>query len=267
VPIDPAALDALRLLARHIGYERFVIIGATVPTVLIDHRHGVGAIRTTRDVDAVVKAQNWEEFRGIKDLLITIGFRQGQPPHRLTYKTAEVDLLPFSRALAPENRLEWPGEDRVMSTLGLEEALESAHPEQIDDLTVPMASLAASVLLKFIAFNDRPRERARDLIDIVHSFAHYAEAPDARRFEVAGVEVDNRAVTYEEAGAYILGEEVARLARPESLAVARNIVASISDEYAPAIRQILAEEHRRGDEERARELYRLFRVFSAGLAG
>jgi predicted nucleotidyltransferase len=153
-----------------------------------------------------------------------------------------------------------------MSTLGFEEAFESARPEQVGDLVVPMASLAGCVLLKFVAYNDRPAERARDLVDIVHCFELYGDEPDGRRYDVGEPEVDGTPVSYDEAGACLLGREVAALARRESLVAVGAVLVSIDDEHARPIGQILSEERRRFDDgARRRVLHRLFRVFAASV--
>jgi predicted nucleotidyltransferase len=266
MPIDLAALEALRLLLDAAGPDRVVVISASVPIVLIDLRYGLTGGRETLDVDAVVRAANWEEYEELKRRLLAAGFRQGRVPHRLEFGAAQLDLIPYSRTLAPGDALEWPGQDRVMSTLGLEEAFESARPEQVGDLVVPIASVAACVLLKLVAYNDRPAERVRDLIDIVHCFELYADEPDARRYEIGEVEVDGTRVSYDEAGAHLLGQEVAALARHESLVTVRRVLASIDDEYARPIQQLLSEGRRLLDDgTRRHALYRLFRVFAACL--
>jgi predicted nucleotidyltransferase len=266
MPIDPAALEALRVLLDTAGADRVVVIGAFVPIVLIDLRYGLTGGRTTRDIDAIVRTTSWEEYEELKQRLLAAGFRQARVAHRLEYGTAEIDLIPYSRSLAPGDTLEWPGEDRAMSTRGFEEAFESARAEPVEDLVVLMASVAACVLLKFVAYNDRPLERVRDLIDIVHCFELYGGEPDERRYEIGEAEVDGTPVSYDEAGAYLLGHEVAALARPESLATVRSLLASIDDEYARPLQQIVSEERRLvGDDTRRPALYRLFRVFSARL--
>jgi hypothetical protein len=114
---------------------------------------------------------------------------------------------------------------------------------------------------------DRPEERARDLIDILYCFERYEQtAETSRRFDHAGTEVERKALTYEEAGAYLLGTEVARLAKPNSLLVVRQFLDKLPDEYARPITQIITEERRLLDnEERRSVVYRLFRVFCAGL--
>jgi predicted nucleotidyltransferase len=266
MPLDPAAVEALRLLLDTVDRDRLVVIGAAVPIVLIDMRHGLMGGRATRDVDVVVRATSWEEYEALKRRLVAAGFQQARVPHRLEYGPAELDLLPYSRSLAPGDALDWPGQDTVMSTLGFEEAFESARPEPVGDLVVPMASVAACVLLKFVAYNDRPAERARDLVDIVHCFELYGDEPDGRRYDIGEPEVDGTPVSYDEAGAYLLGREVATLARRESLAAVRAVLVSIDDEHARPIGQILSEERRRFDEgARRRALHRLFRVFAASV--
>jgi predicted nucleotidyltransferase len=64
-----------------------------------------------------------------------------------------------------------------------------------------MVPLAGSVLLKLIAYRDRPAERARDLVDAVYCFERYAEEPGGPRHNVAGVTVDDQDVSYGQAGA------------------------------------------------------------------
>lgn len=87
MPIDAAALEALRLLLDVAGPERVVVIGASVPIVLIDLRHGSTGGRTTRDIDAIVRATSWEEYDDLKRRrrrrpAHSPGPRRGGPPFR-----------------------------------------------------------------------------------------------------------------------------------------------------------------------------------------
>ena len=81
-----------------------------------------------------------------------------------------------------------------------------------------------------------------------------------------GTAVEDKAVTYEEAGAFLLGIEVAVLAKPSSLDIVRRFLDRIPDEFAPAVSQILSEEKRLVDiDDRRSVLFRLFQVFGAGI--
>lgn len=159
--------------------------------------------------------------------------------------------------------------DSVMTACGLQEALECAHDEEVaPGLTLPVVSIPGLILTKIVAYLDRPEERTRDLVDILYCFEHYEQAAQtSRRFDRAGTVVEGSLLTYEEAGAYLLGTEVACLAKPNSFVVVRQFLNKLlADEYTRPVSQIIAEEHRLLDsEQRRRAVHRLFQVFAAGL--
>lgn len=270
--MEPRVVEALRVLSRVLAEEqrKFVLIGATVPQIVLDFREASGfGSRETRDVDAVAEAASWEDFARIRERLLREGFRPGRVAHELWFDDeVRIDLIPFGPALVEENKLAWPYGDSVMTASGFAEALDCARPEQItSDFTFPVVTIPGLVLTKVVAYLDRPEERARDLIDILYCFERYeATGQESRRFERAGTEVEGEPVTFEEAGAFLLGMEVAALAKPASLEIVRHFLAVISDEFARPVSQILWEEKRIVDSEKRRGvLYRLFRVFAAGV--
>jgi predicted nucleotidyltransferase len=270
--MEPEAVEALRILARVCSQEgrRFALIGAAVPEVVLDFREGSGSgSRETRDVDAVAEVNSWDDFTRLCERLEQDGFRQGQVAHELWFgDEIRIDLIPFGPSLVEHDKLSWPYGDSVMTACGLEEALECARDREIaPDLTLPVVSIPGLILTKVVAYMDRPAERARDLIDILYCFEHYERtAGESRRFDYAGATVDDKEVAYEEAGAYLLGIEVAALAKPGSRNIVQRFLVSIRDEFAPAISQILSEEKRLVDsDDRRSVLYRLFRVFGAGI--
>lgn len=269
--IDPKTVEVLGVMARVLSEHgwKFVLIGAVILQLLIDLRQGRDSLsRTTRDADAVVMVASWEDFRQMRQQLFRAGFQPGSAPHELRFgEDVRVDLIPFGPELVEEDRLVWPEADRVMSTLGIEEAFESARPEELaPGLSLPVVPIPGMMLLKLVAYQDRPEERARDLTDVVYCFEHYEERLEtSRRFDLIGITVEGQQLQFEEAGAYLLGIEVAGLARPRSLVAVRKFLDRISDEYARPISQILIEERRIADtEDRRSELFRLFRVFAAG---
>lgn len=162
----------------------------------------------------------------MRSRLFKTGFQQGAAPHEFLWsEEVRIDLIPFGPGLIEQDRLTWPGTGIVIE------------------------------------------DRRRDLIDVVYCSEHYEEDLEgSRRFNVAVTAVDERPVQYEEAGAFLLGFEVAKLAKAKSLVAVRKFLDRIPDEYARPISQILYEEQRIADNGgRRRELFRLFRVFAAGL--
>ncbi len=270
--LDPQAIEALRILGQVLAENgrRFVLIGATVPWLLLDLRQGrESGSRATYDMDAAIEAETWEDFNRLRGRLSEAGFQLGSAPHQLRFgEDVSIDLIPFGPGLVQGDRLVWPETDTVMSALGLEEAFECAIAEELaPGFLVPIVQIPGLVLLKIIAYKDRPEERARDLTDLVYCFKHYEEEFEtSRRFNLAGFVVTGRELQFDEAGAYLLGNEVAKLAKPKSLIVVKKFLEGIPDEYARPIGQALAEEGLILNNERRRtELFRLFRVFAAGL--
>jgi predicted nucleotidyltransferase len=95
--------------------------------------------------------------------------------------------------------------------------------------------------------------RGKDVGDVVQVFERYEE-DDGRRFEAIGVTVDDGPITFEEAGAYLVGVGAARLARPKSGEVVKAFLAGFTDEYAQPVSRVLAEEQRSHSERRSRGL-------------
>ena len=268
--MDPKAVEALRRLSRVLSREgrRFALIGATVPQIVLDLRGSPGS-RETRDVDAVAEVNSWEDFTRVRRRLEQEGFRQGRVAHELWLDDeVRIDLIPFGPNLIEDDKLSWPYGDSVMTACGFEEALECAREREVaPDLRLPVVSIPGLILTKVVAYMDRPAERARDLIDMLYCFERYEQAAgESRRFDHAGTEVEGKTLTYEEAGAFLLGIEVAALAKPKSLDIVRRFLGMFQNEFARPITQTISEEKRLVDsDERRRLIYRLFRVFGAGL--
>ena len=101
---DPLVVGVLVDLAqglRMLGVE-FCVIGALVPEFLLE----TPPRRTTKDADVTVLVQTLDDFERVKLGLTPFGFTATRQPHRLTHRDGGwVDLLPYSRALAPGGHL------------------------------------------------------------------------------------------------------------------------------------------------------------------
>jgi len=237
----------------------FVIVGARAPWILVAGQ----TWRVTRDIDAVVRAPTWEAFERLAERLKALGFARAEAHHFVSPQGAEVDLVPYGEGVITDDTIMWPN-GMVMSALGLEEAFAAAVEREIaPELRVRVVTAPALVILKIVAYQDRPHERSKDLADLVDAFERYEE-DDGRRFELVGATVDDAPIAFEEAGAYLLGVDAARLARPKSREVIRAFLTRFTDEYAGPVSRVLAEEKRIHSEDRRIHVYRLFRVFTAG---
>ena len=85
----------------------------------------------------------------------------------------------------------------------------------------------------------------------------------SRRFEVFG---GAEGVTYDTAGAYLLGRDVRENALDKATALVKDFVGQVADEYHPVVNTILREENRVDSETRRREVFKLIEGFRKGLA-
>lgn len=120
--------------------------------------------RITHDIDWVIAHSNEDLFKKIKQTLVEQeGFIETSNPLRLlTPNNIEVDLIPFDHPETPH-------------FLGLTEIFERGIEELIfeDGKTYKVATLPAVVLLKLIAWDNRPENRRKDIIDITYIFEHF----------------------------------------------------------------------------------------------
>lgn len=259
--LRPQDIEALRAVSAVLSDEGwpFVIVGARAPWILVAGH----TWRATRDVDAVVRTPSWDAFERLAERLKALGFERREAHHFVSPEGAEVDLLPYGEGVVAEDTIVWP-DGTAMSALGMEEAFAaSVEREVAQGLSVRVVTAPALVILKIVAYQDRPHERGKDVADVVEVFERYEEDDD-RRFDLIGATVDDTPIAFEEAGAYLVGVDAARLARPKSREVIRVLLTRFTDEYAEPVSRVLAEEKRTHSEDRRVQVYRLFRVFGAG---
>jgi predicted nucleotidyltransferase len=266
--ISKEAISGLRFILQicRENKQRIVLIGATVPQILIDLEDGRGGrSRLTRDIDAVIEVNGWSDYDGLKQKLIEAGFKQGRAPHELHFGLkARFDLIPFGSSIVTDDQMTWTDTGRVMTTLGFVEAFRSAKPKELaPGLSALIVSIAALAILKIMAYLDRPEERSRDMVDLIYCLSEYERSGKAR-FELTDTEVDGRPLYFEEAGAFLLGKEVARLAEAKTKSRLELFLVRLKDEYARPIRQVLAQEKRFEEDARREDLFQLLRAFRAG---
>lgn len=232
-----------------------------MPALLLSSEIGA---RETRDADHVIGLQSWAAWENVIAGLETLGFTRGrgEQEHRLYYRTAEIDLIPYGVSDGPEDVLIWPRSGNHMNMTGFGDVFRYAVPTEVSPgITVPVVPLWLFAVLKVIAFLDR--QFPRDLRDLVYVFEHYEPiGQSARRFEVLG-NVDT--MTVQNAGAYLLGRDVRAHASMKALDLVGRFLAQITDEYHPAVNTVLREENRLFSDERRHEVVEFFTSFRMGL--
>ena len=257
---------ALPLLHNYFEQKQipFALIGALVPAILLPSQIGV---RETRDADHVIRVSSWADWETVIADLVTIGFvrSRNEQEHRLHYRTAEVDLIPYGIANGPDEVLVWRKSGNRMNLAGFLDIFKHAVPiELTKSLTVPIIPLWLFSVLKIFAYLDR--KFPRDLRDLTYVLEHYESLEmGERRFEIVGL-ADN--VTYENAGAYFLGTDIrTNLSSMAELNTVRDFLDGVTDEYHPVINTVLREESLLKSGRRRIFVYQLIQACRLGLAG
>src|SRR5207245_8970303 len=150
------------------------------------------------------RQQAWHAVQRLAEHLNALGFARPEAHHCVSPEGAAVHLLPYGEGVVADDTIGWP-DGTVMSALGMEEAFAaSVEREVAPGLTVRVVTAPALVVMKIVAYQDRPHERGKDAADVGEVVERYDE-DDGRRFEVIGATVDGAPVAFEEAGAYLVG--------------------------------------------------------------
>ncbi len=240
----------------------FALVGALVPALLLSSE--VGA-RETRDADHVIKLASWEDWEAVIADLINLGFTRGrgEQEHRLYYGTAEIDLIPYGITNGPGEVLIWRKSGNQMNMTGFADVFQYAVLMEVTPgVTLPVVPLWLFAVLKVIAYLDR--KFPRDLYDLVYVLEQYeSSGKGSRRFKIVTEVAD---MTYETAGAYLLGCDVGKYASQKATALVKSFVGQVADEYHAVVNTILRQENRLDSDTRRQAVFKLVEGFRKGLA-
>jgi predicted nucleotidyltransferase len=235
---------------------RYCLIGALVPELLLD----VPPPRRTNDADAVVLVPTLQDFDRIKGDLKAYGFQALELPHRLRHESGgRLDLLPYSRQLAPNDTLELSPE-LTFTVTGFDQIAAAAVEVALSDgHGVPVIPIPLYALLKLVAFSDRVRWK--DPAGVLWCLYCYA-ADDDRRL---GLEHEDSFIPYELTTAYLTGLDARPYYSVEMRRVVEPVVRRLEED--PVAADMIAAEvgWRTVEGDSLHPIGEAFRRFRAGL--
>jgi len=196
----------------------FFLVGAVARDITMA-RHGLEAQRLTRDLDIAVLIPEEAEYHRLKEtLLLQRDFSEVRTmPFTLTYAgITDVDLLPFGGMEVNSQVLLNRGEAVVqLAVNGFAEVYRyGTYLVTLDDrFTFRVCDLPGMVLLKFIAYDDRPEHRIKDLTDNAFIIKNYEAIIDNELFNIHYDLLDGSR-SLEQAAARILGRHLRPLTEP-----------------------------------------------------
>jgi len=186
---------------------RLVVVGG----LAVEH-HTRMPWRTTKDIDFALgievedvpgpldEAEDWECDP------------QGNEHCRLFEGGLMVDFLPVGPNAAAKTQITWPDSGLTMTVTGFDLAFEHQTVVEIGEgVRVAVADLPVVIILKMIAYLDRPPQRQRDVQDILAILDWHREGAGDRLFDERVVELDLSAA---EAAAYLVGADVSASRTP-----------------------------------------------------
>jgi predicted nucleotidyltransferase len=196
----------------------FFITGATARDLILRYGYGINAARSTHDVDFAFMVETWPAFEALRSRLIATGKFVAAPgnAHRIQFDTGMVvDLVPFGAIERPDRTIAWPPSGAVvMSVFGFREALAATIPVLLPErITAQVVSLPALAVLKIAAWMERRHiQPGKDAYDLWLILRHYLDAGNRDRLYTEAAQLLERGdFDYEAAGAWLLGQDMARL--------------------------------------------------------
>lgn len=137
-------------------------------------KEGIKPSRGTKDIDFAVMISSMEDYEKISTALQAKGFNKVTAPwtfYSEKYNVA-IDLLPFGE-VEENNTINFNKRYTDLHVLGFREVMEEAVDVEIEEKIANIPPLPGMVILKLIAWSDRPEERGDDLTDILRIIQHY----------------------------------------------------------------------------------------------
>jgi predicted nucleotidyltransferase len=210
------------------------VVGATARDLVLEHVYGIKPKRATTDVDFAVAVETWGQYELLKKALLDtreVEFNRNMLNFKKVSNGILIDIVPFGGVESPPGHIAFePYKDPEMTTAGFTEAYEASIDVRLSpDLTIKVVSLAGLVLLKIIAWYDRPNDRERDIQDLWVLLKQYLNAGNRDRLFNEHLDLIDDDFDDELASARVLGRDVAKLLTDQT----RSIVMSVLTEETP----------------------------------
>lgn len=137
-------------------------------------KKGIKPARGTKDIDFAIMISTLQQFEEVVYDLVKAGFNKVKTPWALIHPKYDVivDLLPFGE-IEENNKVGFNQRYTDLHVLGFKEVMKNSREYKIEDRVVHVPPIPGMVLLKLVAWSDRPEDRANDPYDILRIIEHY----------------------------------------------------------------------------------------------
>jgi predicted nucleotidyltransferase len=172
IPYFKETFDCIDEVMQELNIPYYLIGVSAIALELL--KQGIKPSRGTKDIDFAVMVSSLKEYNKISNALSVRGFKKVTAPwtfYSEHFKVA-IDLLPFGE-IEEKNTFNFNERLTDLHILGFKEVMEEAVQVEIEKKIANIPPLPGMVVLKLIAWSDRPEERDNDLSDILRIIQHY----------------------------------------------------------------------------------------------
>lgn len=172
IPYFKESFDCIDEVMQELKIPYYLIGASAIALELLEE--GIKPSRGTKDIDFAVMVSSMRSYEQIIAALEVKGFRKVAAPwtfYSSMFKVA-IDVLPFGE-IKEKLTVDFNNRHTDLHVLGFREVMAEAVQVYIEDKIANIPPLPGMVILKLIAWSDRPEERENDLSDILKIIQHY----------------------------------------------------------------------------------------------
>lgn len=263
IPYFKETFDCIDEVMRELKVPYYLIGVSAIALELL--KSGIKPERGTKDIDFAVMISDMKEYDEISAALDIRGFKKVAAPW--TFYSAEfkaaIDVLPFGE-IEEYYTIHFNERYIDLHVLGFREVMEEAVEVQIEEKIANIPPLPGMVILKLLAWSDRPEERTDDPLDILRIIKHYYniamdEIFDQHHDTLAAEPFDDLLV-----GAEVLGRK-SRLYLQKSEAISQRVLAVLETNLANASNSSISREWARKLDTDIEYAFALLHAFYKGI--
>ncbi len=263
IPYFKETFDCIDEVMQELEIPYYLIGVSAIALELL--KQGIKPSRGTKDIDFAVMISSINEYKNISAALEIRGFKKVSAPWTFysdTYKVA-IDLLPFGE-IEENYTVNFNERYTDLHVLGFREVMEEAVPVQIEEKIANIPPLPGMVILKLIAWSDRPEERENDLSDILKIIQHYYELAWDEILEKHNDTLENDPFDQRIIAAEVLGRH-SRLFLKKSETISARVLEVLDNNLQDASKSAIAKEWARKLDTDIEYTFAMLNAFQKGI--
>lgn len=163
----------------------YYLVGANARDVQL-YKAGIKPSRGTADIDFAVMVPDFQVYNNLFDALVEHGFAKTSENYRMIYNKTNtvIDLMPYGE-IEEEYTVIFTDRELTLSVLGFREVgekIEYFSPIE-ETYNLPVTPVERILILKLVAWSDKPENRTKDLEDIAFLLKHAWELYENEAYE------------------------------------------------------------------------------------